>query len=890
MTCTHRFKKICPCPKDVPTTDEVSQTRQKAEEINERFARDRVDTADVVAEPPPKKNKGGQPMAPWKVRALNTPPVEDQILAALEDPELRVELLKILNASCALDNFAMFCQLAWHVVEPATELQWNWHHTLLANTLQALFESWLRAGEVEDYVPPILNTAISICPGALKSKITSVFFPVWCWLRAPGMKFVCLSVNEEVALRDARASRDLIKSDWFQTTFQPEWKLKADQDAISNYGNTAGGERLSKPSGSAIVGLRGDVLLYDDPNSADENQSERSLINEIWDASIYSRVNSGTRSLRIGIQQRVGAGDWTDHVIKKQGHWSPENPGGWLNVVLPAEYEAERKYVMPECLAELLRTKLGRDVLVADPRENEGDSIHPARFSKEYLEAERKRWEGTANYACTPAETPILMGDWTEKPIAEVCAGDQVVGFEVARNRHNKARLVEATVLRTFRYDAEVFELEMESGRTVRCTADHQWYTRRRPTGAEPNRRSYVAVTPGKTRLCLVAEPLRESTAQNLAAWNYLAGIVDGEGTMPANALMISQSPAANPETFARIREVLDVLGISHRVWRGDPGRENWSERGQYTVHDAPYVLRALMQWTHFAKRAQAKELLYRRGKDFVKERDRVLGMRSLGVQPVFALETTTGNYVAWGYASSNSQYQQRPALAAGNLIKRRYWNFFRLDGGVRPEFDEAPKGRPRPAECHDGPSQLIKAKHHSPGNWDFDWVCISIDCAAKKTDKGSNWGLVAIAGKEARRYVLDDRTRRGDILEVVEVLRAMIKMWKPDKILIESKAAGPDLQLRLKGEMEKGAMTPIMLEEVKAVVGKEERLMSCLPTIANGMVYLLDGAAWLDEFVEEMSLFPNGVRDDRVDALSQCLNHYYVPLEEDSGAELPDW
>lgn len=633
-SCSHRLQRLCKCPEDAPTTDVQSLAQQHAEQINERISEDRVDSADVVEDDVPKKKRGPKP-TPWQARAMTTPTIEQIIIATLEDPARREGLIRLILASKGLDDFAEFCRQAWHVVEPATTLQWNWHHTLLCNTLQALFETWLRAGEVQNYIPPVLNTAISVCPGALKSRITMVFFPVWVWLRSPGVKFVCLSVNEEVAHRDARAAKDLIVSDWFQTTFAPKWKLKADQTAISSYGNNAGGDRLSKPSGSQIVGLRGDILLYDDPNAADETQGERELINEVWDASIYSRVNSGSRSLRIGIQQRVGAGDWTHHVLHKQGAWSMENRSGWLNVVLPAEFEPERRYVMPEELAEILRAKLGSQCITADPRTKDGESIHAARFTKDFLENERKRWEGTGNYA---------------------------------------------------------------------------------------------------------------------------------------------------------------------------------------------------------------------------------------------------------------AQYQQRPALQAGNWIKRKYWGGFRLDGGVRPDFDEVPKGRPRPADCVWEPV-LIKAKHHAPGFWDFDWVALSLDCAAKKTDKGSNWGMIVVAGKGGRRYVLDDRTKRGDILEVVEILRDLIKMWKPDKILIEDKAAGTDLKLRLKGEMEKGDMPMIIVEEIKVgSAGKEERLMACLPTIANGNVYLLDGASWLNEFVDEMSVFPNGIRDDRVDALSQALNYYYEPVIEDVGAELPDW
>jgi predicted phage terminase large subunit-like protein len=52
--------------------------------------------------------------------------------------------------------------------------------------------------------------------------------------------------------------------------------------------------------------------------------------------------------------------------------------------------------------------------------------------------------------------------------------------------------------------------------------------------------------------------------------------------------------------------------------------------------------------------------------------------------------------------------------------------------------------------------------------------------------------------------------------------------------------------------------------------------------------VYLLDGAPWLEAFTNEVCGFPRASYDDRVDALTQCLNHHIS--EEPGGYELPDW
>lgn len=582
-----------------------------------------------------KSNKPGKPA---------DAPVESYFgtfLDILQDPD-PVRRLKRQQAAytqisgiLARISFAEFCKQAWHVVEPSTTLEWNWHHQLICDVLQAMFHAWQdsksdrgRRNQNLHFDEYVRNAVFNVPPGSLKSRLIAVCFQAWCWLHEPGMKFICLSVNEDATLRDGRMSRDLIRSEWYQRTFQPRWSLKADQDAISNYGNSMGGERLSKPSGSEIVGLRGDVLLIDDPNNPKEaeNKVEREKINQLWDTNIYNRVNDARRSLRIGVQQRTNAGDWTGHVLKNQKTWSPTNLHGWLHIVLPAEFEPERAYKTPECLRRYMTWP---DAQPDDPRTQPGESIHKERFTKDYLDAEKNRWKHTGNYA---------------------------------------------------------------------------------------------------------------------------------------------------------------------------------------------------------------------------------------------------------------GQMQQRPAAIEGALIQRRWWGFYRFASGVWPDL---PRGEhSRPEMCHTGAPLTINQKIYHPEQPDFDWITISVDPAAKKTEKGSQYGLLCIAGKGGRRFVLDDRTQRGAFHEIVDVIKDMIRTWKPDSLLIEPKAAGPDLMDTLREQMLAGDVPMVAIEEADPGNNdKEMRLQACIPYIKNGAVMLPDGAPWVGEFVHELSEFPNGENDDRVDALSQCLNHI-----REMDIEMPSW
>lgn len=742
-----------------------------------------VDTRIIVerdrkAAVPPPKRKVGRPKSPWVQRKLDEQKrmdeVADQIIMATENVEMRAALLRQVDSLLARADFAEYCRQAWHVVEPSTELEWNWHHELICKIIQGAFEDWMRGQDDKKFIQQVRNIVFNVPPGSLKSRILCVFFPTWAWIHRPGWKVICLSVNEVVAHRDARDSRNLIRSDWYQTMFQPDWSIKGDQDAISNYGNTRGGNRLSRAQASEIVGLRGDCwegstlvatevgemsiaalhdmatsgqelprvwslnhatgdlelrsvqatrriderpvtrvstgnqtlrctsdhriwngkeyilagvsdgetvpvltgtvpgfvgsttlsvkdygevapvydiqvdgnhnflvgnldefivshncILIDDPNNPKEAESAavRNEVNELWKNNIFNRVNDMTRSVRIGIQQRTHALDWTGFVTKTDGVWTPEdpNPNKWLHVVIPAEYEPQRRCVTP---------------WGSDPRTEPGESLHPARMTKDFLEAERARF-GSQAYA---------------------------------------------------------------------------------------------------------------------------------------------------------------------------------------------------------------------------------------------------------------GQMQQRPVLAEGGRVKTTWLNWCRLAEGVNPLVDAQRDtwNRPRPDGSNKSDALTINGLHGYRVGYDLDWVVISVDPAAKKTERGSNYGILVIGGKGMRRFILDDQSRRGEITDILKVLKDLIIKWKPDRILIEAKAAGPSLMTMFTQELQNGNIRDVNGKPIVVVVepvepgssDKETRFDACIPQIEAGLLYILDGAPWTDEFCDELCMFPLGAYDDRVDALSQCLNH----MTAQSGYFLPKW
>lgn len=214
-----------------------------------------------------------------------------------------------------------------------------------------------------------------------------------------------------------------------------------------------------------------------------------------------------------------------------------------------------------------------------------------------------------------------------------------------------------------------------------------------------------------------------------------------------------------------------------------------------------------------------------------------------------------------FGTHGFNAQYNQQPASLDGGMIGRAGWRFFTVPG-IRTA------GKRRPEGCFDGPAVTLPLT--ASGDWDLDWVIISVDATFGSTSKTADGvGLLVIGGKGPKRFIFTDRTAPMSFIDQKNMIRQLKKDYpQADRILIEKAAAGNPIREDL--ELEFGG---IIMLDVKS--GKEAKAYAMSPYIEAGDVYLLDGADWVEPFVEELSVFPNGKHDDRVDALSQTMAYF---------------
>ncbi len=289
--------------------------------------------------------------------------------------------LEELEAELARRSLAEFVRQSWHVIEPGTPLRWGWALDAICEHVQALVED--RLGK--------RNLDINVPPGSMKSTIVSVCLPAWKWIKDPGWRVICSSGSDEIAQRDQLRCRDILTSDWYQQAFQPRWTLSKDQNTKHLFKNSSGGWRRAISAGARITGQRGDCIVVDDPNDAQEaySQAARDRIITWWDQAAVNRLNDLATGKRIIIQQRLHEEDLTGHVLKK-------NRAIWDCLVIRQEYEHPQP-TDPDAQP----TGLGW----TDPRTVEGELFFPSRFPREVVEEERVA-KGISGYAGQHQQRP----------------------------------------------------------------------------------------------------------------------------------------------------------------------------------------------------------------------------------------------------------------------------------------------------------------------------------------------------------------------------------------------------------------------------------------------------------------------------------------------------
>jgi predicted phage terminase large subunit-like protein len=196
-----------------------------------------------------------------------------------------------------------------------------------------------------------------------------------------------------------------------------------------------------------------------------------------------------------------------------------------------------------------------------------------------------------------------------------------------------------------------------------------------------------------------------------------------------------------------------------------------------------------------------------------------------------FPLELLEIKRTVLGGAAFASLYQQRPAAAEGAVFKRQWWRY----------YSEQPVFR-----------RVVQS-------WDTAFKTGSENDFSACT----TWG-VADNGCCLLWFWRD----RVEFPELKKRMNCLAEEWRPHQILVEDKASGQSLIQ----ELRYASALPII--PIKVDKDKLARAEAITPLIEAGRVFLPESVPWLNDYVDELAAFPNGVHDDAVDSTTQALNY----------------
>jgi predicted phage terminase large subunit-like protein len=259
---------------------------------------------------------------------------------------------------------------------PSTVFMPNWHLELMAGRLAECMSGKRR------------RLIINVPPRHLKSLLASVALPAFILGHDPSAQIICISYAMELSEKLARDCRSIMTSSWYKLLF-PETRLSSPRPAVQELITTRHGSRLGTSVGGVLTGRGCDLMIIDDAAKPEEAVSEpqRKKVNEWFDGTALSRLNSKQDSRIVIISQRLHEDDLAGHVMEQ---------GGWDVLRLAAIAECDEEYELETLGYQRLLTRRA------------GEPLHAAREPRPVLDRIRGSL-GEFNFACQYQQAPIPL-------------------------------------------------------------------------------------------------------------------------------------------------------------------------------------------------------------------------------------------------------------------------------------------------------------------------------------------------------------------------------------------------------------------------------------------------------------------------------------------------
>lgn len=281
-------------------------------------------------------------------------------------------------------DLCAFIHRSFRELNPQTPFFPNWHLEVLAAKLEDV-----RLGHCRRLI-------VSLPPRHLKSHAISISFSAWLLGHDPTKQVLSITYAQDLSDHLARSSRNLMSSLFYQALF--DTRLSKNREAVSDFETTAGGFRLSTSVGGVLTGRGADVIILDDVLKADDALSEvrRKSVNDWFDNTARSRLNSQETGAIIIVMQRLHADDLVAHVQQSEN---------WDVVSFPAIAEQDQTY--------MISTPYG----IQRIERKAEDVLHEAILSRSRLETLRRsmtEYNFAAQYQQDPRPPSgvVVKRDW----------------------------------------------------------------------------------------------------------------------------------------------------------------------------------------------------------------------------------------------------------------------------------------------------------------------------------------------------------------------------------------------------------------------------------------------------------------------------------------------
>ena len=260
------------------------------------------------------------------------------------------------------------------------------HHDLLLSSLQEIVDGTLK------------NLLVMMPPGSAKSTYCSVVFPAYIMAVKPREQIVLASYASEIAAKQGRRGRQLVKSKGYQALF-PDCQLSPDSSAADRWSLTNASELMAAGILAGMTGNRANGIIVDDPVAGREEAESETIRKKTSDAYLDDLC---TRLKPYG-WKIIMLTRW--HQADLAGGILPENWNGESGDILCRDGQVWRVIRIP-AQADRLDDPLGRQP---------GEYLWPEWFPEAHWQPFKRNvrtWTSLYQGLPVPEEGDYFKSDW----------------------------------------------------------------------------------------------------------------------------------------------------------------------------------------------------------------------------------------------------------------------------------------------------------------------------------------------------------------------------------------------------------------------------------------------------------------------------------------------